>query len=162
MHAHLAGLIWANHVLEYIENLTKPGKTPCSSVKTLEEDSLFLVMQSNCAHFQDPSMTMWRTWDFIMTFSSGLMLSVTGAGLLSENNCFQLSRYYGEPHNLRVTVGVRTWFSKRSGILRAGESTTKTAYQKKDLSARSQRTPQVITFKFSVYAPDLNGVFKWY
>ena len=98
MHAHLAGLIWANHVLEYIENLTKPGKTPCSSVKTLEEDSLFLVMQSNCAHFQDPSMT----------FSSGLMLSVTGAGLLSENNCFQLSRYYGEPHNLRVTVGVRT------------------------------------------------------
>ena len=45
-------------------------------------------------------------------------------------------------------------------MLRAGESTTKTAYHKKDLSARSQRTPQVITFKLSVYAPYLNGVFK--
>ena len=161
MHAHLAGLIWASHVLEYW-NLTKPGKTPCSSAKTMEEDSLFLEIPPNCTHFQGSSMTMWRTYDTLVSFSSGLMLSVTGAGLLSENNCFQLSRYNGEPHNLQVMVGVRTWFSKRSGILRAGESTTKTAYQKKDLSARSQRTPQVITFKFSVYAPDLNGVFKWY
>ena len=109
MHAHLAGLIWANHVLEYIENLTKPGKTPCSSVKTLEEDSLFLVMTSNCVHIQDSSRTMWRTKrTLIISFSSGLMLSVTGAGLLSENNCFQLSRYHGDPFNLQVMVGALT------------------------------------------------------
>ena len=90
------------------------------------------------------------------------MLSVTGAGLLSENNCFQLSRYHGDPFNLQVMVGALTWFSKRSGILKAGESTTKTAYQKKDLSAKSLRTSQVIAFKFIVHASDLNGVFKWY
>ena len=78
------------------------------------------------------------------------MLSVTGAGLLSENNCFQLSRYHGDPFNLQVMVGALTWFSKRSGILKAGESTTKTAYQKKDLSAKSLRTSQVI---------DLNSLY---
>ena len=52
IHAHLAGLIWASHVFEYI--LTKlAGKTPCLSVTTLEEDALFLEMPFNCTHFQD-------------------------------------------------------------------------------------------------------------
>ena len=58
MHAHLAGLIWASHVFEYILIITKPGKTPCSSVTTLEEDALFLEMPFNCTHFQDSSMTI--------------------------------------------------------------------------------------------------------
>ena len=60
MHAHLAGLIWASHVFEYIL-LTKPGNTPCSSVTTLEEDALFLEMPFNCTHFQDSSMTILGT-----------------------------------------------------------------------------------------------------
>ena len=76
------------------------------------------------------------------------MQLVPGAGLLSENNCFQLSRYYGDPRNPQVMVGAPTWFLQKSGILggkeKAGESTTETACQKKDLSARSQRTPQVL------------------
>ena len=59
MHAHLAGLIWASHVFEYI--LTKPGKTPCSSVTTLEEDALFLDMPFNGTHFQDSSMIILGT-----------------------------------------------------------------------------------------------------
>ena len=61
MHAHLAGLIWASHVFEYILIITKPGKTPCSSVTTLEEDALFLEMPFNCTHFQDSPMTILGT-----------------------------------------------------------------------------------------------------
>ena len=57
MHAHLAGLIWASRVFEYILIITKPGKKPCSSVTTLEEDALFLEMPFNGTHFQDSSMT---------------------------------------------------------------------------------------------------------
>ena len=60
-HAHLAGLIWAIHVFEYILIITKPRKTPRSSVTTLEEDVLFLEMPFNCTHFQDSSMTILGT-----------------------------------------------------------------------------------------------------
>ena len=60
MHAHLAGLIWASHVFENI--LTKPGKTPYSSVTTLEEDALFfLEMPFNGTQFQDSSITIQGT-----------------------------------------------------------------------------------------------------
>ena len=81
------------------------------------------------------------------------MLSVTGAGLPPEKNCFQLSRYYGDPRNRQVMAGAPTWFLEKNGTLtgkeKAGELMTKTACQKKDLSARNQRPPQVITPKMT-------------